>query len=164
MTATEHRADEGRAEFRKILVAVDNSPSSEACSTASGAIELRDDEQRRDEAVRVRATSCTSRERSFAELPGCVGRPADRAAVQPSGARAVTRRGAYSALAVLNLGHHFGADLRKSREIARETSIPRNYLWGSWPTWSEEDCLLLSTGRKEATRSHARPRRSTCLR
>ncbi len=85
MTATEDRAVEGRAEFRKILVAVDNSPFSEACSTASGAIEMRDDEQHRDEAVRVRATSCTCRERSFDELPGCVGRSADRAAVQPAG-------------------------------------------------------------------------------
>ncbi|HJM89653.1 MAG TPA: Rrf2 family transcriptional regulator [Dehalococcoidia bacterium] len=40
----------------------------------------------------------------------------------------MTRRGAYSALAVLNLGEHFGEGLRKSREIAEETSVPGYYL------------------------------------
>ncbi len=40
----------------------------------------------------------------------------------------MTRRAAYSALAVLNLAHHFGGGLRKSREIAEETDIPRKFL------------------------------------
>lgn len=40
----------------------------------------------------------------------------------------MTRRGAYSALAVLNLGRHFGDGLRKSREIAEETNIPLSFL------------------------------------
>jgi Rrf2 family iron-sulfur cluster assembly transcriptional regulator len=40
----------------------------------------------------------------------------------------VTRRGAYSALAVLNLALHLGERLRKSREIAEETNTPRKYL------------------------------------
>ncbi len=40
----------------------------------------------------------------------------------------MTLRGAYSARAVLNLGRHFGNGLRKSREIAEETSVPINFL------------------------------------
>jgi Rrf2 family protein len=40
----------------------------------------------------------------------------------------VTRRAAYSVLAVLNLGHHFGEGLRKSREIAEETHVPVKFL------------------------------------
>lgn len=76
---------EVRAEYARVLVVADSSPISEACTTASGAIEMRDDEQHRDEAVRVRATSRTCRERSFDELPGCVGRSTDRAVVQPAG-------------------------------------------------------------------------------
>jgi Rrf2 family protein len=40
----------------------------------------------------------------------------------------MTRRAAYSALAILDLAHHFGEGLRKSREIAEETDIPRKFL------------------------------------
>lgn len=40
----------------------------------------------------------------------------------------MTRRGAYSVLAMLNLALHLGERLRKSREIAEETKIPRKYL------------------------------------
>lgn len=85
MAATEDRAVKARAESRKILVAAGDSPFSVACSTAAVAIVGRDDEQHSDEAVRGGMTSCTCREWSFDEPPGCVGLSVGRGVVQPTG-------------------------------------------------------------------------------
>lgn len=62
MPATEDRAVRIRAAYRKILVAVNDSPFRAACSTAVVAVAGRDDER-----------------------TGCTGRSARRVAVQPAG-------------------------------------------------------------------------------